>query len=214
MLVVAARRRGVATAGMGWVGLAGLWGGVLGARLAHWLAVEPGLLLAQPVALLDPRSGGRTILGGIVGGWLAVEATKRALGIHRSTGDLFAWALPVGEAIGRIGCWLNGCCYGRPCDLPWAVWQHGAWRHPTQAYSMLVCGLVLGVLARAAPRVRREGDLFRVYLVAYGIGRFLVEVFRDQDGATGALSAGQGASLALVAAAWLWWRRLGSLSAP
>ncbi|MCC7491515.1 MAG: prolipoprotein diacylglyceryl transferase [Fimbriimonadaceae bacterium] len=199
-----ARQRRMATRGVGWVALAGLWGGLLGARLAHWLVVQPGLLATDPSLLLDPRAGGRTVLGGIVGGWLAVELTKRYLGLRRSTGNLFAPALAAGEAVGRVGCLLQGCCFGRPCDLPWAIWQHGAWRHPTQVYSLLLCLALLPLLYRPWPR---EGDRFRVYLLTYGAGRAVIEAFRDQGGGAGWPTAGQWACLALMAAAAIWWRR-------
>src|SRR5438105_4199424 len=90
VLFAAARRRGMASEGIGWVVLAGLVGGVLGAKVTEWAIGHPGLLLSHPEEMLDPRLGGRALLGGILGGWAAVEAAKRGLGIRRSTGDLFA----------------------------------------------------------------------------------------------------------------------------
>ncbi len=189
-----ARRRGTDTLGTAWVVVAGMVGGVFGARLAHWLFVAPAAL-ADPAALIAPRAGGRTLLGGILVGWVAVEATKRRLGLRRSTGDLFAPALLVGEAVGRLGCLLNGCCYGRPSLVPWAIHQHGAWRHPTQVYLIAVDLLVLAVLGRWP--ARREGDRFRAYLMLYGTGRFLVEFCRDGALVAG-LTLGQWSALALA----------------
>src|SRR5687768_3426344 len=86
VLCWAARERRLATEGMGWVALAGLVGGVLGAKAAEWAVAHGSLLAAHPGALLDPRLGGRTVIGGVLGGWLAVELAKRRLGIRRSTG--------------------------------------------------------------------------------------------------------------------------------
>ena len=81
---LAARRRGAATEGMAYVALAGLAGGVLGAKLTEWTVSHWGVLAATPTAILDPRLGGRTLIGGVIFGWLAVEAAKWRLGIRTS----------------------------------------------------------------------------------------------------------------------------------
>src|SRR5437899_2542448 len=100
VLYLAARERRMATEGIRYVALAGLVGGVLGAKVTELLLAHGQAAAANPGILLDPRLGGRTILGGVIVGWGAVEATKWRLGIRRSTGDLFALALPAGEAVG------------------------------------------------------------------------------------------------------------------
>lgn len=193
---LAARRRGVATDGFLWIALAGITAGAIGARLAEWIAADAGMRWD----LLDPRVGGRTIVGGILAGWLGVEIAKRRLGVRRSTGDLFALALAAGEAVGRLGCFLNGCCYGIASTVPWAVYQHGAWRHPAQLYAAFAAAGIFAVLAwMPAPR---EGDRFRAYLMLYGGSRFCVESFREH----GAGAAGvQWACLAMLGAGALWW---------
>ena len=89
-----ARRRKLATAGIMAVMGAGLVGGLVGANLAQW--AFGGVL-------------GKTVLGGIAGGYLTVILYKRHLGIQRSTGDLFAVAVSAGEAVGRWGCFYGGC---------------------------------------------------------------------------------------------------------
>lgn len=202
VLLLAARGRQWDRRATLWLLLAGLAGGLVGAKLAQWLVVgwPFGSSAAQ---MLRPAAGGRTIIGGILGGWLAVELAKWRLGIRRSTGDLFALALPAGEAVGRIGCWLHGCCYGVPASLPWAVYQHGALRHPAQAYSMLVALVIFAVLLALRTRLRREGDLFRLYLLLYGTGRFLVEFVRYRDQLYAGLSLAQWLSLELAAAGGL-----------
>jgi phosphatidylglycerol:prolipoprotein diacylglycerol transferase len=197
---LAARGRGLVTEGMGRVALAGLCGGVVGAKLTEWVLVHGSVVAAHPGALLDPRLGGRTILGGVVVGWGAVEVAKRRLGIRRSTGDLFALALPAGEAVGRIGCFFNGCCYGVPSTVAWAVYQHGAWRHPTQLYASLFAAALFGVLLAMRGRMPREGDLFRLYLVLFGAGRFGLEFLRERTVAFGGLSLAQWVCLEMVVA--------------
>jgi phosphatidylglycerol:prolipoprotein diacylglycerol transferase len=198
VLVWAARRKGLATEGMAVVALAALVGGVLGARLAEWLLAHRETVLTSPTALLDPRLGGRTLIGGVLGGWLAVEAAKRRLGIRRSTGDMFALALPAGEAVGRIGCYLNGCCYGVPTGVPWAVWQHEAWRHPAQLYAAGAAGVIFVALLLWRDRLAREGDLFRLYLVLFGTSRFVLEFWREREVALAGLSLAQWACLGVI----------------
>jgi phosphatidylglycerol:prolipoprotein diacylglycerol transferase len=125
----------------------------------------------------------------LVFGWVAVEIAKRRLGIRRSTGDLFALALPAGEAVGRIGCYLNGCCYGTECASPIAVYQHGAYRHPAQLYTAVVAASIFGVLLWVDRRASgqsptapyRQGDLFRLYLLLFGATRFLLEFVRENN---------------------------------
>ncbi|MBX7131075.1 MAG: prolipoprotein diacylglyceryl transferase [Fimbriimonadaceae bacterium] len=170
----AARRRKLATTGVGWLVLWGLIGGLIGAKVTQ--------LVAQGwFTVPDPRLGGRALLGGVIGGWAAVEIAKRLMGIRRSTGDLFALGLASGEAVGRIGCFLNGCCYGSICDLPWAVHQHGADRHPAQIYSAIVSTAIFGVLLTQFRRGVVEGRVFRLYLILWAGSRFLLEFVRFRE---------------------------------
>jgi len=198
VLLLEAQRRRMATEGTGWVVLAGLGGGVIGAKLTLWVLLNWNALVSHPALLLDPSSGGRALIGGIIGGWIGVELAKWRLGIKRSTGDLFALALPAGEAVGRIGCYLNGCCYGRACTLPWAIYQHGAWRHPAQLYSSAVAAIVFAVLLAMRNRLWREGDLFRLYLVLMGVTRFGLEFFRERNLMIAGLSLVQWTCLEIV----------------
>jgi phosphatidylglycerol:prolipoprotein diacylglycerol transferase len=193
-----ARRRGRATEGMGYVALAGLCGGVLGAKVTEWFLAGGAALAAHPLAVFDPRLGGRALLGGVLAGWGTVEIAKRRLGIRRSTGDLFALALPAGEAVGRIGCFCNGCCYGVPARVAWAVYQHDAWRHPAQLYSAAFALALFGVLWALRDRMPREGDLFRLYLALFGGGRFLLEFLREREIIFGGLSLAQWLCLELT----------------
>lgn len=87
--------------------------------------------------------GGKTIVGGLLGSWFAVELGKKLEGITTRTGDLFAIPLCIGIAVGRVGCLLAGLAddtYGKPTSLLWAVdFGDGIARHPTQAYEILFC---------------------------------------------------------------------------
>ncbi len=126
-------------------------GAALGARGLAWLA--------DAQATYDLRSlllGGKTIIGGLVGGLIAVELVKRAMGIRRSTGDLYAPALAVAIAVGRIGCLLTGVAddtSGTPTSLPWGMdLGDGIRRHPTQLYEIVVLAAMVVPLWRLARR--------------------------------------------------------------
>lgn len=159
-----ARRRGMATDDTARVMLAGLIGGLAGANLLQLLAT--GL-------------PGKTIEGGIAGGWLAVIWMKHRLGVTRPTGDLFALAIPAGEAIGRIACFVGGCCYGKAATLAWSVHDHGAWRHPAQLYLALAAALTFALLVAVERRgLLPENGLFYLGGLLFCIDRFIVEFFR------------------------------------
>lgn len=205
----AARRRRLSTEGIWTVAAVGFLCAIFGAKLAQLIA-EGWPTQLSLVAGLDPRAGGRALLGGVIGGWLGVEGAKWKLGIRRSTGDLFALALPAGEAVGRIGCYLNGCCYGVDYDGPGAIWQHGAWRFPAQLCSSFVALTLFVVLLWAYLRVRLpEGRLFTLYLLGFGITRFGLEFVRWRESLVFGLSPMQWFCLDLVvyAVIVLAWRR-------
>lgn len=160
-----ARRRGLATAGIWQLMQAGLLGGLVGANL---------------VQLLFTGAPGKAIEGGIAGGWLAVIFMKRRLGIVRSTGDLFAPAIALGEAIGRIGCFIVGCCYGKAAEVAWAVHDHGAFRHPAQLYLSVAAFATFGfLLMLERRRVLPENGLFYVQGMLFCVVRFCADFFRD-----------------------------------
>lgn len=187
----------MATEGMWRVAVAGILGGLVGAKLSQLLSQGWPVSIPWFVAL-DPAAGGKSLLGGLLVGWMCVEIAKRRLGIRRSTGDMFALALPAAEAVGRIGCYFNGCCFGTETQVPWAIHQHGAWRHPSQLYLSASAMLIFLGLLYARRRLSREGDLFKLYLILFGSSRFLIEFFRSQTTYLGGLSPMQWFCLELV----------------
>ena len=194
----AARRRKLSTEGIWTVAAVGFIFAILGAKLAQLLA-EGWPAHVPLVAGFDPRSGGRSLLGGVVGGWLGVEAAKWKLGIRRSTGDLFALALPAGEAVGRIGCYLNGCCYGVEYHGAGAIWQHDAWRFPSQLCSSGVALALFALLLWAFLKLRLpEGKLFTLYLLGFGASRFGLEFVRWRESVVFGLSPMQWFCLDLI----------------
>ncbi len=175
-----ARRRGLATEGIWALMVAGLVGGLAGANL---------------VQLLATATVGKTILGAVACGYLAVIYTKQRLGITRPTGDLFAFGISAGEAIGRFGCFFGGCCYGKVTSVPWAIWEHGAYRHPTQIYLSLAAAITLGALA-LFQRVRPpENATFYLQGFMFCALRFGIEFFREGATVFGSLTEAQWACI-------------------
>jgi phosphatidylglycerol:prolipoprotein diacylglycerol transferase len=133
------------------------------------------------------------------------------------TFDVFAPGIALGHAIGRMGCFAAGCCWGQQCDLPWAVtFTNPAAHeltgvplnvslHPTQIYEVLLVLLIFMVLLWHISRPHRTGTVIGLYLVLYSVARFGVEFLRHHDQPLQlGLSLTQWISLAtLMAGAWL-----------
>ena len=159
------------TPGHAWIGVAALAGAMLGSKLGMLLFVPPDGFAALMRSALAWDFTGKTVVGGIAGGYLGVEAAKRVFGIRHSTGDAFAVSLPLAQGIGRIGCFLNGCCGGIVTDSPLAIAGH----HPTQLYESGLDLLLAASLWAVRTRPRPAGHLFRLALVGYGAIRFGLE---------------------------------------
>lgn len=173
-------------------------GAMIGTRLLY--------ILCDPANNLHNVFGGKTIVGGLLGGLIGVEITKKLLGVRRSTGNLFVEPLIVAMCIGRIGCFLTGPAdhtAGIPTSLPWGIAiADGVRRHPVALYEVGFLLLLLPTvryvrtreLAHAGPR---EGDTFRLFLASYLLFRLLVDFLKpDPRPILFALSAIQWACVA------------------
>ena len=151
--------------------------GTLGAKIPEWIANYDFIFASLPN--VEPLLSGRTIVGGLLGGSIGVLVVKKVLGIHDRRGNQFAPGIALGMAIGRIGCFLAGCCYGIPTTLPWAVdFGDGILRHPTQLYESLFCfGLFVYLLWRRN-KITGPGLLFRRFMTLYLLFRFIIEFIR------------------------------------
>jgi phosphatidylglycerol:prolipoprotein diacylglycerol transferase len=183
-----------------WVIGAAALGGFVGSRLLS-LAEDP-LELRRHWS--DPAylAAGKTIVGGLLGGLIAVEWIKRRLGVAVATGDLLAVPLVVGIAVGRLGCFLSGLTdrtYGIATRLPWGVdFGDGIARHPTQLYEIVFLAGLGGLLVAAAPRLPFAGDRFKLFMLSYLAFRFAID-FIKPAARIGGLSAIQWAALAAIA---------------
>ena len=152
-------------------------GAVFGSKFLYWL--EDPARTWQNIANISYLIGGKTVVGALLGGTIAVELVKRRIHITRRTGDLFAVPLAAGIAIGRIGCFLAGTAddtHGIATSLPWAVdLGDGVRRHPVQLYECFAMTL----LAIALSRIRaEEGGRFRLFLFSYCAWRVFVDFLK------------------------------------
>ncbi len=194
-------------------------GGILGARIFYvvqfWSrdGFDEDLLLALRI-----DKGGLVFYGGFICALLAlwIYCRRKKLGVLKVV-DMMAPALAVGHAFGRIGCFLQGCCFGKPTDMPWAaVFPQGtmpaakfpdlgavppcsAQLHPVQLYESFANFALFGVLMLLAGRMK-DGRIAATYLIGYGVIRFSLEFFRGDhsDFLFGALTPSQTISLAFL----------------
>lgn len=153
--------------------------------------------------------GGRTVVGGLIGGWLAVEFAKWRAGIRASTGDGFALPLAVALAFGRIGCFVAGCCAGKACQPAW--WSTpdagGVARFPTQLIEAAFHLAAAILLAVAVKRNIATGRRFLIYMALYAVVRFALEFARENKPIALGLSWYQWLCVTLLAIAGVIWRR-------
>ncbi|HXE89446.1 MAG TPA: prolipoprotein diacylglyceryl transferase family protein [Terriglobales bacterium] len=155
-------------------------GAALGSKILYWFEDPWQTLQRWP----DPAylMAGKTIVGALIGGLVAVEWAKRHLGIRARTGDLFAIPLAIGTAAGRFGCFLTGLedhTFGTPTTLPWGVdFGDGIARHPTQLYELIFLLLLAQFLWRRSRAQYESGDLFKMFMVGYLGFRLLVDFIK------------------------------------
>ena len=199
---------------------------IVGAKLLMVLT-DLGYYRRHPSEILSLQAlqSGGVFYGGFIAGlaFLIAYCWVENLSFLR-VADTFSPGLALGHAIGRIGCFAAGCCWGRESGLPWAVvftnpYSHdltgvplGMPLHPTQLYESLALFVIFLLLLRVRSRSRFDGQVFATYLMLYAVARFSIEFLRgDPDRGfvlDGALSTSQFVSIFLFAGALLfWWLR-------
>jgi len=168
--------------------------GFIGARLLHVIFERPDIYIRNPLAVFAVWRGGFVFFGGFfvawASGWLFVRKKNQNVGVW---GDLFAPVMAFGYGLGRFACLAAGCCYGKACELPWAIYFPAGveappftLRHPTQIYAILwefLLGGILLFLEKRRSRVQmgfisKPGALFTSWIIFHSVGRLLMEVFR------------------------------------
>jgi len=163
-------------------------GAIIGARVLYVISYWQESFASKPIGeIFLIWKGGLVYYGGLIGTSLAciayVRVKKMALW---KVADIFAPSAALGCFFGRLGCFFNGCCYGRACNLPWAIRfpadnplgppTHPV--HPTQLYDSLLNLCLYAFLAWLFRRRKFDGQVFSVYLVCYAVLRSFVEMFR------------------------------------
>lgn len=194
-----------------------LIGGIVFSRL-FYVFTNPALFKDNLLGIFKIWEGGLVFYGGFIGALLTALVYMRFTHLpFWKIADILSIPVAVGHGIGRIGCFFAGCCYGKACDLPWAVvFNHpdtlaqprGVPLHPTQLYSVGVNLTIALFLFMIRKRTKFDGQLFWIYILLYGISRSIVEIFRgDFRGAIvfGMLSISQtiGIAMSLLAVVML-----------
>lgn len=192
-----------------------LWvvvGGLVGARLVY-IAQHWPVYRDAPWEILRIDHGGLVFYGGLLGGVVTGAALKHRWRLPGwATADLLVPYLALAQALGRIGCFFNGCCYGRPTTGVWGVLfpGHALACHPTQLYEAAFLFLFSAWLIRRGRRPTAPGTQVGWYAVGYGAWRFAVEFLRGDNPAwLGPLTFSQVVSLPLMLAG-IWWLRRSS----
>jgi phosphatidylglycerol:prolipoprotein diacylglycerol transferase len=182
-------------------------GVIIGGRLGWILFYGFDTVLADPLSVLRVWQGGMSFHGGLIGVLIAISFFAHRRG--RNIPDVFDFTAPlpaIGLGAGRIGNFINGELWGKPTDAPWGFLVNGQGRHASQLYEAALEGLVLFLIlywftARPRPRLAPSG----LFLLCYGVFRFLIEFVRLPDAdigylAFGWLTMGQLLSLPMIVA--------------
>ncbi|HWV91146.1 MAG TPA: prolipoprotein diacylglyceryl transferase [Burkholderiales bacterium] len=194
-------------------------GVILGGRLGYVLFYKPGYYAAHPLEIFYIWQGGMSFHGGLLGVMLAMVFAARRHGVDwLRLMDFIAPLCPLGFAAGRLGNFINAELPGRVTDLPWGMVFPGAGdapRHPSQLYQFALEGVVLFIfLWWFSSKPRPRGQVSAMFLLGYGVLRFIAEFGREPDSFIGylalGLTMGQWLCLAMIAggaALFAWSRR-------
>lgn len=212
LAVVRARRRGLDGAKIMDFGIYLIIAALVGAK-AMLLIVDFDYFRQQPREILSIVRAGGVFYGGLITAFLVgLWLVRRYKLPVWTTADLIAPGIALGHIVGRLGCLLAGCCYGKPTDRPWGITftdpaaaanvgtPLGTPLHPTQLYDAGGELLILILLLwRERHGAQFPGRTFWTYMVLYGIARFVVEMFRgDPRGMLLGMSTSQFVSLLIV----------------
>jgi len=163
--------------------------GVIGSRIAYVL-MNFSYFLKNPLDIFKMWQGGLVFSGGLL---TAIVVMSFYIRHHKfnlwQVGDLWAPAAAIGQSLGRVGCFMAGCCYGRPTNVPWGVVftnprsiaPLNITLHPTQLYSSLINFIIFIVLMMLTAKKKFDGQVFLWFLILHSTGRLLLEKFRGDD---------------------------------
>ena len=196
--------------------------GIIGAKLLMFL-FDIGDYIRNPgqIFTLETLQAAGVFHGGFIAAFVVAVLYMRSQHLPAfPTMDVLAPGVALGQAIGRIGCFAAGCCWGKECDLPWSVRFRsdeaapvplGKTLHPVQLYESAADLIIFAILCRCFLRNHRPGQVIGLYLVLYSTARFVIEFFREHEQPlVGPFSLTQWIALGLLAVGagiLLWGRR-------
>jgi phosphatidylglycerol:prolipoprotein diacylglycerol transferase len=163
--------------------IVGLIAGIIGSKIYYILEIWNEFILS-PFAILFDISGSRWY-GGFILGSISIVLTLKIKNLPiLKTLDVIIPIVPISQAIGRLGCFLAGCCQGIPSDVPWALsFPNGLYPtyvkvHPTQLYELFIYLCIFILLWKIRKKEMNHGLKSSLYLILAGLGRFIVEFYR------------------------------------
>jgi phosphatidylglycerol:prolipoprotein diacylglycerol transferase len=180
-----------------------VWG-FLGARL-FYVIQNLSYYAVEPLKIFAVWEGGLIFYGGAIAAFLgfALMVRKRKWPFWKTLDFIVPYGA-LSHAFGRIGCFLNGCCFGKSCHLPWAVRfpELPYAVHPTQLYEASYDLLLFVFLLKRRKRARFEGEISLLYFLLYGMGRYTIEFVREPGWMWMGLTSNQWLSIAIMVAAF------------
>jgi prolipoprotein diacylglyceryltransferase len=157
--------------------MGGTLGAAIGCKVFYWL--QDPVTFFKHITDWQMLAGGKSLVGALVGGWVAIELTKKLVRVKSATGDSFVVPLAAGIIVGRLGCFLSGYydqTWGVATDLPWGFdFGDGVRRHPTQIYEVLFLTCFLAAWPKLIKMPLQQGELWKIFILAYLGFRFFVE---------------------------------------
>jgi len=163
--------------------------GIIGSRIAYVL-MNISYYMTDPLGVFKLWEGGLVFSGGLIAAIIVIYFYfKRHKFNMLQMGDIFAPSIAIGQAIGRLGCFMAGCCYGKPTSEPWSVIFTNPKSiaplniplHPTQLYDFLSNSLIFIIVMILSARKKFNGQVFVWFLIMHSVARLLIERFRGDD---------------------------------
>lgn len=181
-----------------------IWG-FAGSRLFYVLQ-DLSYYESEPLKIFAVWEGGLIFYGGAIfsvfGFWLTTQ--RKSMPFWKSLDFIIPYGV-LTHAFGRIGCFMNGCCYGRVCDLPWCIQfprlAHKV--HPTQLYEAAFDLILALFLLATRKKARFEGQIALLYFLLYGLGRYLIDFLREPSRLWFGMTLSQWISVAMITIAFL-----------